>query len=137
MALDLSAYLHQAERIRVELMRHEAHLHLKSSIDTADHDASSGMDELDTRLEQLTAIVEAALQRLTRQQFAQAVAKRPSLGKYAFLVDEAHRRAAHTLPPAQELILGQLSKRCRTESRDNVLHGATWLCLESRLTKEV
>ena len=107
---DLEAYLHQAERIRVELMRHEAYLHLKSSIDTADHEASSGTDELETRLEQLTAIVDAALQRLTPREFTQAVAKRPSLGKYAFLVDEARRRAAHTLPPAQELILDQLSK---------------------------
>jgi len=36
----------QAERMRVELMRHEAYLRLKSSIDTPDHDASSGTDEL-------------------------------------------------------------------------------------------
>jgi oligoendopeptidase F len=60
-------------------------------------------------LEQLSADVSATLQALTPTQFADLSKKRPTLAKYAYLVEQAQRRAVHTLPPAQELILAQLS----------------------------
>ena len=105
----LEAYLQNAEALRTQLLRHEAYLHLTSSLNTGDAEARSGADELDARLEQLSAQVSTTLQGLAPAQFAKLSKKRPTLAKYAYLVEQAQRRAVHTLPPAQELILAQLS----------------------------
>lgn len=105
----LEAYLHAAESLRTRLLRHEEYLHLASSIDTRDAEARAGTDDLDARREQLNAQVGAVLQDVTQAQFVSLTKQRPALAKYAYLVQLARRRAAHTLPPAQELILSQLS----------------------------
>jgi oligoendopeptidase F len=109
-AAALESYLHQAESLRVRLLRHEGYLHLKSSLDTTDPEARAGTDDLDARLEQLTSAVNVALQGVTPADFAELSAPLPSLAKYRYLVEAAQRRAVHTLPPAQQLILDQLSK---------------------------
>jgi oligoendopeptidase F len=105
----LEVYLQNAGALRTRLLRHEAYLHLTSSLNTGDAEARSGTDELDARLEQLSAQVSTTLQGLTQTQFNKLSKKRPTLAKYGYLLELAQRRAAHTLPSAQELILGQLS----------------------------
>ena len=105
----LEAYLHQAEALRARLLRHEEYLHLSSSLNTEDAEARGGTDELDARLEQLNAQVTTTLHGVTPAQFAKLSKQRPTLAKYDYLVERAQRQAAHMLPPAQELILAQLS----------------------------
>lgn len=105
----LEAYLHHAEALRTQLLRHEEYLHLASSLNTGDTEARGGTDELDARLEQLNARLIMTLQGVTPAQFAKLSKRRPTLAKYAYLVEQAQRQAGHTLPPAQELILAQLS----------------------------
>jgi oligoendopeptidase F len=105
----LEAYLQNAEALRTQLLRHEVYLHLASSLNTSDAEARGGTDELDARLEQLNAQLTTTLQGVTPAQFAQLAKQRPTLAKYAYLVERAQRQAVHTLPAAQELILAQLS----------------------------
>ena len=105
----LEAYLHNAEVLRARLLRHEGYLHLASSIDTGDAEARGGTDELDARLEQLNAKLTTTLQSVEPARFAQWSKQRPTLAKYAYLVERAQRQVVHTLPPAQELILSQLA----------------------------
>jgi oligoendopeptidase F len=105
----LEMYLQNAEALRTQLLRHEGYLHLVSSLNTGDAEARGGADELDARLTQLNSQVNTALQPLTSAQFAELYKRRPTLAKYSYLVEQAQRQAAHTLPPAQELILAQLS----------------------------
>jgi oligoendopeptidase F len=105
----LEEYLQNAEALRARLLRHEGYLHLTSSLNTRDAEARDGTDELDARLEQLNAQVITTLQGVTLAQFAKMSKQRPTVAKYAYLVELAQRRVAHTLPPAQELILAQLS----------------------------
>jgi oligoendopeptidase F len=105
----LEAYLQNAEALRTQLLRHEEYLHLTSSLNTGDVEARGGTDELDARLAQLNAQVSTTLQGVTPAQFAKLSKKRPALAKYAYLAERAQRYAGHTLPPAQELILAQLS----------------------------
>lgn len=105
----VEAYLQNAEALRSRLLRHEEYLHLKSSLDTGDADARAATDEFDARLVQLNAQVSTTLQAVTPAQFAKLSKRRPTLAKYAYLVERAQRRGVHTLPPGQELLLAQLS----------------------------
>jgi oligoendopeptidase F len=105
----LEAYLQNAEALRIQLLRHEGYLHLTSSLNTADAEARAGTDELDARLEQLNAQVSTTLQGMTPTRFAKLSKRRPTLLKYAYLVEQARRQGLHTLSPAQELVLAQLS----------------------------
>jgi oligoendopeptidase F len=105
----LESYLQNAEALRIQLLRHEGYLHLTSSLNTGDPEARGGTDELDARLKQLNSQVNTTLQGLTVAQFAKLSKRRPTLAKYAYLVEQTQRQAVHTLPPAQELILAQLS----------------------------
>ena len=105
----VEAYLQHAEALRIQLLRHEAYLHLTSSLNTGDVEARDGTDELDARLEQLNAQVSTTLLGVMPAQFAKLSKQRSTLAKYAYLVEQTQRRGVHTLPPAQELILAQLS----------------------------
>jgi len=111
---DLDDYLRAAAQLQISLERHEEYWHLKAAIDTADSEARQADDDTTVQLSQLSTLIDATLQRVaSSKQFADSakhrVISRPVISRYGFLIEQARRKADHTLPADQQLILDRLS----------------------------
>jgi oligoendopeptidase F len=102
-------YLHRADVLHAQFLRHAAYLHLRVSQDIddqADADASEQVDEADGQVLSNGAV---ALHTLGGDAFSKAASVNPALNRYAYLPALAERALAHGLPADQQRILDALA----------------------------
>jgi oligoendopeptidase F len=105
----LLAYLQDAEALLSQLQRHHAYLLLRASRDMDDRAAADAGDQVDAAVDRLLATVDAGLRAIGAAAFARDVAVNPQLKRYAYLLAQADREAAHQLPEEQQAILREVA----------------------------
>jgi len=105
----LADYLHRAEALLAQLQRHRAYLHLRASRDIDDQADADAGDRIGDAMDRLLTDVNGALRALGADAFARDAAANPQLNRYAYLLAQAQRQAAHELPAEQQSILDQLA----------------------------
>jgi len=105
----LLAYLQGAESLLAQLQRHHSYLLLRASRDIDNRADADADDEVGNAIDRLLTTIQVALRSFGGAAFAQDAAAHPALNRYAYLLVQAEREAAHQLPNDQQAVLDELA----------------------------
>jgi oligoendopeptidase F len=90
------------DTIAAAALRLTSYFHVRAATDTRDLASAHAEDSIRAAVESRTAWLNGALRRVTSDSMARWRTRRPSIARYAFVVDRARLSTAHTLPDAEE-----------------------------------
>ncbi|MCC4595647.1 M3 family metallopeptidase [Xanthomonas campestris pv. phormiicola] len=102
----LDDYMGRADALLERGRRHEAYLHLLAARDIEDSLSDTAQSATDNAVGRLRRAVDASLRKLAQQR-ALGAGQAPS--RYAYLLQQAQRRAPHELPAEQDAIVDALA----------------------------
>lgn len=102
-------YLHRADVLHAQFLRHAAYLHLRVSQDIDDQADAEDSEQVDDADGQVLSNGAAALHTLGGDAFSKAASVNPALNRYAYLPALAERALDHGLPADQQRILDALA----------------------------